>query len=222
MNKGKAKEIRAKLNALDPASDGFDAEIRGLYEQVMGAAAGSSIPSERVYKSITEALDEVLGVDEDGGLPPKESKRKPKAEAAPKGVRTFKAERKLPVTLTEEDRLARGAAIGDAVDKRTKLEAEVMVLKAQAKGLMQRVSVLDDEIAHLGDVLKTGVETRNVEVAVTLDLKNGRYEEIRTDTGEVTVDRPLQGNERQGQLALTDGGGSDDEDTDGEGQEVSE
>lgn len=220
MNKGKAKEIRAKLNALDPASDDFDAEIRGLYEQVMGASAGTSIPSERVYRSVEEALEEVLGQDKDGGLPPEKPKRKPREAIEVPKVRTFKVERKLPVTLKQEEITVRVAEIAKAIEDRSGLEAQTLVLKNQIKSLAQRIGVLDDEIDRIGGVLKTGREERSVEVAVTLDLKNNRYEEVRTDTGEVTVDRALQGSERQGTLFDPNAPQEkNDADTDGEATE---
>lgn len=108
---------------------------------------------------------------------------------------------RLPVKLTEEERLSRGQRAGELGYDLTQVEEREKETKAAFKAQKER---LQGEINDLLNQLRSGKEWREVEVSIEKDLKQRLEITTRLDTGEVVSTRPLGAEEMQGELKLAE------------------
>lgn len=106
---------------------------------------------------------------------------------------------RLPVKLTEEERLSRGQRAGELGYDLTQVEEREKETKAAFKAQKER---LQGEINDLLNQLRSGKEWREVPVSIDKDLKQRLEVTTRLDTGEVVSTRPLGAEEMQGELTL--------------------
>ncbi|MDX1934774.1 MAG: hypothetical protein SFU56_19425 [Capsulimonadales bacterium] len=100
----------------------------------------------------------------------------------------------LPCKLTEDEvaRAARESA--QAVKERLNVEGEKKEANAEFK---QRLEFYSNVVNKKSDMVRTGIEWRDVEVEYRFNYELGTVRVIRTDTGECIEDRPMSPNERQ-------------------------
>lgn len=103
----------------------------------------------------------------------------------------------LPVTLTKKERLSFADELGDAT--KTVQEAE-----ANKKTAKKQLDVAKDNQERLATIVSSGLEYRDVDVEECCNLDTGQFTAIRTDTGEVILERPLTELEKQTTLVGRD------------------
>ena len=101
---------------------------------------------------------------------------------------TWREWRFLPVALKDDEVRARGEHLADTIYRRRALEAEQA---AEKKAMKEDLDSLDNEIVALAVAVNDRREIRSVEIEVRANLTLGMAEEVRMDTGEITVTRPL-------------------------------
>lgn len=111
--------------------------------------------------------------------------------------------RKLPVTLTEEERLARGMRAAELGAEYAEVEE---AKKAAARDLGQKLKTLRAEMDELHEAVRTGREQQDVQVDHHRNEERKSIETIRLDTGEIIDSRPMTVEERQGSLFAIPGG----------------
>jgi hypothetical protein len=107
----------------------------------------------------------------------------------------------LPVALTEREVLQRSwrlAAIEQEIENHEQALAEA---KRAAKDALDRLAL---ERRHLATVIRTGQETREVEVEHRDNWREATIECYRLDTGELVEFRQMSPSERQRALDLDD------------------
>ena len=118
--------------------------------------------------------------------------------------------RTLPITLTEEERLAKGIEHARLCQVIAEEEAEA---KQDAKLRREAIKARKDEECHLREVVRSGKEDRPVEVREEADAPLGVIRTIRTDTGELVESRGMSERElvqyRQGKFFATLGEADD-------------
>jgi hypothetical protein len=106
-------------------------------------------------------------------------------------------EQQLPVKLTQEELLKRGAQLAqlhaDAAQHAVHADSVKRDLKAKE-------TALEAEGSRLAGVVRTGYEPRPVVVQRWHDYKRNVSYDMRTDTGEIFGERALSPDERQGVL----------------------
>ena len=105
--------------------------------------------------------------------------------------------RHLSVTLTEADILTHSRLLAATVREVAQEEA---AQKEQKDNMKAKLSMLLAKITYESGLVHSGKEYREVEVEVRMG--NGVAEEVRTDTGEIILTRPLTDQERQQRLDL--------------------
>ena len=101
---------------------------------------------------------------------------------------TWREWRFLPVALKDDEVRARGEHLADTIYRRRALEAEQA---AEKKAMKEDLDSLDNEIVALAVAVNDRREIRSVEIEVRANLTLGMAEEVRMDTGEITVTGPL-------------------------------
>ena len=105
--------------------------------------------------------------------------------------------RKLPVSLTGPELLAKGAELAAGIRRVKGLKDEKADLTAMMKRATEAGATLTDEIAHRQEI-------RNVECNVTHDFDDFQTTVTRCDTGEQIERRPMSDAERQLELDFGD------------------
>lgn len=123
---------------------------------------------------------------------------------------------RLPVQLTEDERLSRGKRAGELSYDLFQIEEQAKAAKVAIKAQMER---LQGEIADLHNQLRTGKEWREVEIDLQKDLGRRLELTVRLDTGEVVSTRPLGPDEMQGELSLVEKESEPIEETPAESQQ---
>lgn len=100
----------------------------------------------------------------------------------------------LPVPLTNDELLARGQSLVRLRDEERKAESEFDKHKHAHK---EAIAAISEEREMLEQAIRDKREKRSVRVEGWAEYQKGRYEAIRTDTGEVIGDRPLHPEEMQ-------------------------
>lgn len=114
--------------------------------------------------------------------------------------------RQLPVKLTEEERLARATKAGELSKKYRETESQK---KATTSALGAQLKELRAEMEISLDASRTGIETQLVQVEKRRNEQRCTIELVRLDTKEVVETRSMTVEERQGKLALIEGGKTD-------------
>jgi hypothetical protein len=96
----------------------------------------------------------------------------------------------LACHLTKKERIEFADALGEA----SKAVDEAEAVKKSAK---KRLDSAKDNHDRLATIVASGIEYRDVEIEERFDLDKGIYTSVRTDTGEITFERPLTDHERQ-------------------------
>lgn len=107
--------------------------------------------------------------------------------------------RLLSCRLTNEELIARGQSLAEAIENISTEEAQQESLKREMKA---RLAGLEAQRSHLASVVSRRAEMREVSVEVALFEDAGVVHTIRMDTGEVVHSRPMTDDERQRSLAL--------------------
>ena len=100
----------------------------------------------------------------------------------------------LPVRLTEQELIAKGAELSAMIKALSYEEAEK---KSVADAFKARITDLDTQIQRLAQIVRDKKEFRPVEVIEQPDYDAMMMRTVRLDTGEVVSSRPLEGSERQ-------------------------
>lgn len=106
---------------------------------------------------------------------------------------TWKEWRFLPVALTDVEVQARGEQLADTVQRRNALAIEQA---AERKRMKDAFDDAESEITKLALIVNERREVRSVEVEVRANLAIGLAEEVRTDTGEIILSRPLEAKDK--------------------------
>lgn len=102
--------------------------------------------------------------------------------------------KKLPVKLTEEERLQKADECASKLVEVRDLELE----KAeQAKDMKAKISRAKLRVAELKDEIRTRTEIRDVECAESRDDSTQCIVTRRLDTGKIIDSRPMDDHERQ-------------------------
>jgi len=96
----------------------------------------------------------------------------------------------LPCTLTKVERLAIADRLHDASETLEQTAAAKKKAATDHKSAQANYDMLSHTVA-------TGIEYRDVEVEECLNFDAETYTEVRTDTGEVILERPMSLAERQ-------------------------
>lgn len=116
-------------------------------------------------------------------------------------MKTAKVEfRRLPCTLTAEEQRARGKTLAERVEEYNRQEADA---KAAAASNTVKLKALRADISGLAEVVESGVERRDIEVAMQRDERNFSIVWYRADSGEEVERRPMTETERQQPLFNT-------------------
>ena len=105
--------------------------------------------------------------------------------------RTVNESRYLRYDFTDAELLATGKQLGEATNKKARIEEELQQVKSQFKF---KIDEQDATIGKLTSAVTTGYEMRNVPCTVTLNKpKNGKKTIVRDDNGkEVAVENMTQ------------------------------
>lgn len=117
-------------------------------------------------------------------------------EAAADPILT-RAIRLLPVKLTDDEVRKKGLELAGVCDDIGTETARADSVKQELKA---RMGGLESKRAQLATLLRRGDELREVEVLTRAHYASGTASEVRTDTGEVLLARPLTEKERQPSL----------------------
>lgn len=100
----------------------------------------------------------------------------------------------LPVKLNEAELLERAKKIGRVHNE---LEQHKLQSDDVKKKIREKEQELEQERQLLAHILFTGAEPRKTTVEAWANFAANRFEEIRTDTGELINRRPLRPDEKQ-------------------------
>jgi hypothetical protein len=114
-------------------------------------------------------------------------------------VRTFTQQ--LPVRLSMPETLARGGELARAQRALDNAEEAKRESAATHGALVKRHQA---EVSQLAQVINQGWEFREVECTEQLDYVGLQHLTIRTDTGEIVAQRPMNEQERQRTLPIGD------------------
>ncbi len=107
----------------------------------------------------------------------------------------------LPVRLTEEEIIARGAEMADAEAKldaaERGLDEQIESARAGRKIAEERIAEARREVRRLGKIVREGREDRLVDVTEQLDVAASAVHTVRLDTGEIVRTRSMNEADRQ-------------------------
>ncbi len=115
---------------------------------------------------------------------------------------------KLPVLLTDPERIAVCIRYADAVKRIKEFDEKTKEIAAGRKADKAKLVAV---AAELEDATRTGRVQRDVRVAEYTSFEQNRKWKVRLDTQEQIEEQPLSSNERQAELDL---GGDDEEEED--------
>lgn len=120
----------------------------------------------------------------------------------PESIRKLKTITKLlPCKLTEIELLNYGNELALTVQNIGTEEERQASLKQELKA---RLTALESKRSEIASKVARKEEYRDVEVEPMLDFLTEHYKEIRTDTGELVYERPINEHERQEQMDLAE------------------
>lgn len=106
-------------------------------------------------------------------------------------------EQQLPVKLTQDELLKRGAQLAQL---HADFAQHQMHADSVKKDLKAKETALEAEGSRLAGIVRTGFEPRPVVVQRWHDFRRNVSYDLRIDTGETFGERALTGDERQGTL----------------------
>ena len=109
-------------------------------------------------------------------------------------IETLREKRFLKCTLTEEEKKILGEEMAQAVYKKENFEGEI---KNNNMKLKEQIKEGDIVISDCAEKIRTGYETREIEVEKVIDRAGNKVIITRIDTGEIIEERELTYNERQ-------------------------
>lgn len=105
--------------------------------------------------------------------------------------------RRLLCTLTPSELQAAGAKLAEACEDIQNETAAQVDIKAQLKS---KIAGLESRRNELASIVRRKADYKEVPVNIFHDYTRAIVDEIRTDTGEVLVSRPMSDSERQAKL----------------------
>lgn len=120
-------------------------------------------------------------------------------------TKTTKETRLLQVPLTQEEQLAAGKKLAEAVRTLTNCQAQA---KSAASQFKAKIDEMQAKINGLQILISDGHELRNVPCVNVMDYTDVKVIVTRTDTGEIVEERRLTEDEKQSTIPFDDG--SDD------------
>jgi len=121
-------------------------------------------------------------------------------------TKTTKETRILQVQLTQEEQLAAGKKLAEAVRTLTNCQAQA---KSAASQFKAKIDEMQAKINGLQILISDGYELRSVPCVNVMDYTDVMVRVTRTDTDEIVEERKLTEDERQSSLPFD---GEDDED----------
>jgi len=109
----------------------------------------------------------------------------------------------LPCKLTQDELLICGNDLASVIQDIKMEEDEQVNIKSEMKA---RLTELESRKTQLAIKLTRKEEWRPVEIERKLDFEDGKYREIRADTGEVIFEREISDDECQEKLIIDDAG----------------
>lgn len=106
--------------------------------------------------------------------------------------------KQLRCKLDDAELIEFGERLASVSYDKASTEENFNAVKAEWKS---KLASLDAEGARLAGIVRSKFEVRDVEVSLIRDYSTGEYQEVRTDTEEVILKRPLETHERQMDLA---------------------
>lgn len=131
-------------------------------------------------------------------------------------TKTTKETQLLQVPLTQEEQLAAGKKLSEAVRTLTSCQAQA---KSAASQFKAKIDEMQAKINHLQILISDGYELRNVPCENVLDYTDVRCRVIRLDTGEIIADRKLTEDEKQSTLPFDGAQDADEEEPEDESDE---
>lgn len=109
---------------------------------------------------------------------------------------------RLPCQLTRSEREQRADELARALETQETLKADKAAAMSRFGDL---IKANERKIFDLGDVVRTGVEFREVPVRYVSDFDRNQIQTIRQDTGEPVGTRAMESHERQQEIDYPDG-----------------
>ncbi|MGD9850145.1 MAG: hypothetical protein AB7T38_02645 [Nitrospirales bacterium] len=103
-------------------------------------------------------------------------------------------DRILPVGLTKDERLEIGEEVCQA---QSELESKTAEKTELNKKLNAEIQKLKNVVSQQSHILRVGKSEKSVQVRVVKNYREGIVREVRMDTMETLVHRPMTGGERQ-------------------------
>ena len=105
----------------------------------------------------------------------------------------------LDCAMTQDER---ATAAGNMADLWQRLSSAEEAKRSALREHGARIKAIEVEIDEQAEALRSGVVRRDVEVETIRDFAAGEVREVRLDTNEVLVTRPMRDSERQQALDL--------------------
>jgi hypothetical protein len=103
----------------------------------------------------------------------------------------------LPCTMTDPEIVESAKKMAERLSKLDQLEDQLASVKKQ---IGADVDACNAQIAKLKDMVRTGIEHRDVQCTVRYEWKRGKKITQRDDTGEIVVEEVISEGERQQNL----------------------
>ena len=126
--------------------------------------------------------------------------------AAGEGVVSKVITRHLPCQLSDEERLAYADKLADATNAIEIAKDNMKSMQKQMQTELTEVTARRDKINR---IVASKTEYRDIDVEIEKNYETGRVRQVRIDTGEIIVDRPMTQKEKQ--ASLLDGGELDED-----------
>lgn len=110
--------------------------------------------------------------------------------------------RLLPVVLTDAEMRGRAQEQASVYRELGRHHDHADSVKAQLKATERR---LEARLSELAEMINRGTEERDIPIEIVADYPAGLAREIRTDTGEILLERKLEAKERQQSMFPGDG-----------------
>lgn len=105
--------------------------------------------------------------------------------------------KRLGCLLSDEERLEFADQLAEANER---VESAKSAKKSMMKQMQSEIDVAEAHRDNVNNIVSSKTEYRDVDVRVIWNYDKGRIIQIRTDTGEQIVDRPMTQKEKQQNL----------------------
>jgi glutathione peroxidase-family protein len=105
--------------------------------------------------------------------------------------------KRLGCLLSDEERLEFADQLAEANER---VESAKSAKKSMMKQMQSEIDVAEAHRDNVNNIVASKTEYRDVDVRVVWNYDKGRIQQVRIDTGEMIVDRPMTQKEKQQNL----------------------